>query len=112
MTKNILQFILLLHNRRKRTIRFSAHGIKLTLLSIILIVLGLVISIKVDAQVSTLTSWTNLYDNTANLSGGAVTMPTGSGSYRMLIVAVASSQTATGNARIATVTYGTQTLRN
>ncbi|MFZ4413725.1 MAG: PKD-like domain-containing protein, partial [Bacteroidales bacterium] len=65
---------------------------------------------NLSAQVSTLTSWTNLLNSNGNLSGGAVTLPTGTGSYRMLIVAIASSQSTTGTARTASVTYGTQTL--
>jgi hypothetical protein len=60
-------------------------------------------------QVNTLTNWTNLYNNTGDLASGAVTMPAGSGNYRMLIVGIASSRSTVG-ARTATVTYGTQTL--
>jgi hypothetical protein len=82
---------------------------KILILKVILVVLGAFIGMKVEAQVSTLTNWTNLYNNTGNLTNGAVTMPAGSGSYRMLIVGVSTSQSAVGS-RTVTVTYGSQTL--
>ena len=60
------------------------------------------------AQVSTLTAWTNQYHGTGNPSV-AVTIPAGSGTYRVLVLGIASSQTGVA-ARTATVTYGGQTL--
>lgn len=59
-------------------------------------------------QVTALTTWTNVYNNTANPSV-AVTIPTGSNLHRILLVGVASSRTTVGS-RTATVTYGGQTL--
>jgi hypothetical protein len=68
----------------------------------------LVITMSLSAQVTTLTNWANAYNGTADASS-TVSIPTGSNSNRMLVVAIASSQTAVG-ARTATVTYGGQTL--
>ena len=75
---------------------------------VLLSLLFLVITSSLSAQVTTLTSWTNAYHGTADASA-TVTVPTGSNSNRLLVVAVASSQAAVG-ARTATVTYGGQTL--
>ena len=75
-----------------------------TLLSLIF----LIIASSLSAQVTTLTNWANAYHGTADASA-TVTVPTGTNSNRLLVVAIASSQTAVG-ARTATVTYGGQTL--
>lgn len=74
----------------------------------LLSLLFLVITSSLSAQVTTLTSWANAYHGTADASA-TVTVPTGTNSNRLLVVAVASSQAAVG-ARTATVTYGGQTL--
>lgn len=76
-------------------------------------VVGLLLTVigthSASAQVTTLSSLTNFYHGTANASA-SFTVPAGSGTYRVLVVGIASSQTATGTARTATVTYGGQTL--
>ena len=74
----------------------------------LLSLLFLVFSVGLSAQVTTLTNWSNAYNGTADASA-TVSIPTGSNSHRMLVVAIASSQTAVG-ARTATVTYGGRTL--
>jgi hypothetical protein len=61
-------------------------------------------------QVSTLQNWTNLYQNTSTSSQTfAYSIPTGSGTNRVLAVAIASSQDVVG-ARSVTITYGGQTM--
>jgi hypothetical protein len=54
--------------------------------------------------------WSNLYHGSASPGSLTYAVPTGSGSQRVLVVAIASAQTATGNARTVTITYGGQTL--
>src|ERR1035437_9415808 len=79
---------------------------KCFIICLLLLVMGVG---SVSGQITTLNTWTSVYHNTANLSA-AYTVPTGSNVRRLLVVAIASSQTATGNARTVTITYGGQTL--
>ncbi|MEN9323885.1 MAG: hypothetical protein RL699_1665 [Bacteroidota bacterium] len=89
----------------KKTLNISYNSSHFrALLSLIL----LIITSSLSAQVTTLSSWTNAYHGTADASA-TVTLPTGTNSNRLLVVAIASSQTAVG-ARTATVAYGGQTL--
>jgi hypothetical protein len=74
----------------------------------LLSLLFLVFSVGLSAQVTTLTNWSNAFNGTADATA-TVSIPTGTNSHRMLVVAIASSQTAVG-ARTATVTYGGRTL--
>jgi len=74
----------------------------------LLVLLFLVFTAGLSAQVTTLSNWSNAYNGTADASA-TVSIPTGSNSNRMFVVAIASSQTAVG-ARTATVTYGGQSL--
>jgi hypothetical protein len=64
----------------------------------------------VTAQISTLNAWSNVYHNTATTAQTVTyAIPAGSGANRILVVAIASSQTAVG-ARTVTLTYGGQSL--
>ena len=63
----------------------------------------------VHSQVTTISPWTNQYHGTSNLSG-SFTVPAGTNSFRVLVVALASTQTTTGTARTLGVTYGGQAL--
>ncbi|WP_162846443.1 T9SS sorting signal type C domain-containing protein [Flavobacterium dankookense] len=67
-------------------------------------------SFSVTAQVTTLQNWTNLYNGTSTATQNITyTVPAGTGSNRLLAVAIASSQTAVG-ARTITLTYGGRNL--
>ncbi len=61
------------------------------------------------SQVTTLQDWSNLYNATGSGTTTAYTVPAGSGSNRVLVVAIASSQSAVG-ARTVSITYGGQTM--
>ena len=66
--------------------------------------------ISATAQITTLSAWTNVYHGTATTAQTvSYTIPTGSNTYRVLVVAIASCQTAVGS-RTVTLTYGGQTL--
>ena len=60
-------------------------------------------------QISTLSAWSNLFHNTTSPGNLTYTVPTGSNTNRVLVVAIASSQTGVA-ARPVTITYGSQTL--
>ena len=61
--------------------------------------------------ITALQAWSNIYHGTSTSAQNITyTVPAGSGSQRVLVVAIASSQTATGNARSVTLTYGGQTM--
>ncbi|WP_445454033.1 T9SS sorting signal type C domain-containing protein [Flavobacterium sp. 25HG05S-40] len=61
------------------------------------------------AQVTTLQNWSNLYNATGSGATTAYTVPAGSGSNRVLVVAIASSQSAVA-ARTVSITYGGQAM--
>ena len=62
------------------------------------------------AQVATLTAWTNLYHGTSSSQQTvSFTVPTGTGSNRLMVVAVAASRTTSG-AVTGSFTYGGRTL--
>jgi hypothetical protein len=64
----------------------------------------------VTAQISTLSAWTNTYHGTLTAQQNVTyTVPAGSGTNRILVVAIASSRTTLGT-RTVTLTYGGQTL--
>ncbi|MEI8049026.1 MAG: hypothetical protein WCI92_16710, partial [Bacteroidota bacterium] len=64
----------------------------------------------VFGQISTLTTWTNVYHGTSTTAQTAtVTTPSGSNANRVLIVAIASSRTSIG-ARTVSLSYGGQAL--
>lgn len=79
-------------------------GLLLPLISLLLFV-----TTFTQAQVTTLSNWSNVYHGTSNAQTPAYAIPTGSNANRLLVVAIASSQTAVG-ARTVTLTYGGQTL--
>lgn len=76
------------------------------LLCLLLIFIG---SFTVNAQVTTLQNWSNVYNATGNGATSAYTIPSGSGTNRLLVVAIASSQSAVG-ARTVSITYGGQAM--
>jgi len=78
---------------------------KKLLLFSLFIVLGINCAL---AQVTTLNTWTNVYDNTGNYSG-TYTVPVGTNSQRVLVVGVATS-TITSSTRSVILTYGGQSL--
>ena len=61
------------------------------------------------SQVTTLQNWTNLYNASGNGTTSAYTVSAGTGSNRILVVAIASSQSAVG-ARTVSITYGGQAM--
>lgn len=63
------------------------------------------------AQVSTLQNWTNIYHGTStNQQNVNYTVPTGSNSNRVLVVAIASSQSDQDARTVSVLSYGGQTL--
>lgn len=78
-------------------------------LSLILLSCLLLAGTFTQAQVTTLSNWSNVYHGNSDSQTPTYAIPTGSNSNRLLVVAVASSQTAVG-ARTVTLTYGGQTL--
>ena len=84
----------------------SLFSVRLAML-IVFLAIGLM---SAYADVTTLNTWSNLYNNTANTPPGLTySVPTGTNTNRVLVVGIASSQTAVG-ARTVTITYGGQTM--
>ena len=66
---------------------------------------------KVNAQVSTLTAWTNVYNNNSTTAQTSTfSIPAGTGTNRLLVVAIASSTSPVGARSVASLTYGTKAL--
>ncbi|MBX2964747.1 MAG: hypothetical protein KF845_01290 [Cyclobacteriaceae bacterium] len=83
------------------------NGIFAVLLSGVALVFN---SSTVYGQITTLSSWTNEYHGTSTAAENVTyPIPAGSGTHRLLVVAIASSRTDNG-ARTVTLTYGGQTL--
>jgi hypothetical protein len=82
------------------------------LLSSLFLLTFLLVASSSRGQVTTLQNWSNLYQNTATTQQTiAYTVPAGSGTNRVLVVAIASSQTPTAiGSRTVSITYGGQTL--
>ena len=76
----------------------------------ILLVIFMASAIESFAQVTTLQNWSPLYNNTAiTQQTVAFTVPAGSGTSRLLVVAIASSRTAVGS-RSVSISYGGRNL--
>lgn len=70
----------------------------------------IVIGMSAGAQVTTLQNWTNLYNNTSTAQQNfTYAVSAGSNSSRVLVVAIASSQTLVGSRTVA-ITYGGRNL--
>ena len=78
---------------------------------LLIILLSLFFDLKtVSGQISTLNAWSNLYHGTSTSTQNITySIPNGSNVRRVLVVAIATSRTATGS-RTVTLTYGGQTL--
>lgn len=63
----------------------------------------------VSAQVTILSNWTTLYNNTDNPGNMTYNVPAGSNKNRLLVVAIATARTANGS-RTVSITYGGRTL--
>ena len=85
-------------------------GFKSTKFIVIALLFLFVSANNLLAQVTTLNVWSNLYHgNSSSQQNLTYTVPTGTNSSRLLVVAIASVQTGVG-ARTVTLTYGNQTL--
>ncbi|WP_439553487.1 T9SS sorting signal type C domain-containing protein [Flavobacterium macrobrachii] len=94
--------ITLLNQKVKRESNFSSRLLLVTAF-FLFVFAG---SSGVQAQVTTIQNWTNLFNGTSTVTQNITyTVPAGTGSNRLLAVAIASSQTAVG-ARTITLTYG------
>lgn len=101
-----MKMITLLNQKVKRESSFSSRLLLVTAF-FLFVFAG---SSGVQAQVTTLQNWSNLYNGTStDTQNITYTVPAGSGSNRLLAVAIATSQTAVG-ARTITLTYGGRNL--
>ena len=88
---------------------WAMHSIISIRLTLLIVFLPIAV-ISASADVTTLSTWTNIYHGTSDSPAGLTyTIPTGSNTNRVLIVGIASTQAAIG-ARTVTITYGGQTL--
>jgi hypothetical protein len=84
-------------------IRFPRYLSLLALLFVLLFV-------KLPAQVTTLSNWTNVYEGTGNSVSVSYTVPSGSNQHRLLVVGLSSSLSGNGRRNISSISYGDQAL--
>ena len=113
-TKTMSHFADDLPNRIFRAVNkpgsFKAMQSKFSVRLVSLIVFLAIGLMSASADVTTLSSWTNIYNGTSDSPAGlSYTILTGTNSNRVLVVGIASSQTTVG-ARTVSITYGGQTM--
>ena len=82
---------------------------KSIIFAIALLIANLFFAFNSFGQITQLAGWTNQYNGTGNLSA-SYTIPTGSGTNRLLVVAISASRTSATAITVSTITYGGQTL--